>query len=399
MAPAATAYVPKSLLDAIAANPERDFRVILQANRDQTTRKVVENVQKALNKSGADVTHQYGDVFAGASLTLKGKYIAFLARTPFVAAITPDAAVVPRYENAEMWRESVKIDSLWSKPAVTCALNLLGLKLDSSCVPSLAVLAPQAPAIAIVDSGIDESKAADFGGRVVASVNFSPDGKNDDLQGHGTMVAGVAAGASSAYPGVAQNAPLVDVRISDRNGLSYASDVIAGLDWILANKDKYNIRVVNMSISQEALSPFAYDPLNRAVERLWLNGITVVAAAGNHGTGSEVDMSHAPGNDPFVITVGAVDQHQTTATGDDTIAPWSAYGHTGDGFQKPEVSAPGRYLIMPVPADAEIAKALPERVTGPGYMWMSGTSFATPVVAGAAAQIRARNPSFTPDQV
>ena len=214
------------------------------------------------------------------------------------------------------------------------------------------------------------------------------------------MVAGVAAGASALYPGGAPNAQLVDVRTADGNGESLTSDVIAGIDWILAHRAQYGIRVVNLSMVGNTQTSFLSDPLNKAVERLWFSGIVVVAAAGNNGTGTgEVDMSAAPGNDPFVITVGAIDQAQTSATGDDFVAPWSSYGHTVDGFAKPELSAPGRYLVMPVPPASTIATALPDRVVAPGYMWMSGTSFAAPVVSGAAAQLLARHPGWTPDQV
>ena len=214
------------------------------------------------------------------------------------------------------------------------------------------------------------------------------------------MVAGVAAGASALYPGGAPNAQLVDVRTADGNGESLTSDVIAGIDWILAHRAQYGIRVVNLSMVGNTQTSFLSDPLNKAVERLWFSGIVVVAAAGNNGTGTgEVDMSAAPGNDPFVITVGAIDQAQTSATGDDFVPPWSSYGHTVDGFAKPELSAPGRYLVMPVPPASTIATALPDRVVAPGYMWMSGTSFAAPVVSGAAAQLLARHPDWTPDQV
>ncbi len=100
-----------------------------------------------------------------------------------------------------------------------------------------------------------------------------------------------------------------------------------------------------------------------------------------------------------MITVGAFDQNGDAATFDDTVAPWSAYGTTADGFHKPDISAPGRWLIMPVPANSTLATQLPDRVVEPGYMWMSGTSFATPVVSGAAAQILALHPDWTPDQV
>jgi serine protease AprX len=214
------------------------------------------------------------------------------------------------------------------------------------------------------------------------------------------MVAGVLAGASADHPGVAQNAPIVNLRTADANGESLTSDVIAAADWILANKDTYGIKVANFSMAGSSPTTFQYDPLDKAVERLWFAGVTVVAAAGNFGTGTgPVDMSMAPGNDPFVITVGATDQMQTSDPSDDTVPSWSAYGHTSDGFAKPDVSAPGRYMIMPVPDGSTILNTVPDRLVAPGYMWMSGTSFAAPVVAGAAAQILARHPDWTPDEV
>ena len=145
---------------------------------------------------------------------------------------------------------------------------------------------------------------------------------------------------------------------------------------------------------------FRFDPLDKAVERLWFNGVVVVAAAGNHGSATgPVDMSFAPGNDPFVITVGAVDQRQTADPLDDTVPYWSAYGHTMDGFGKPDVVAPGRFLIAPVPMGSTLQTTVPNRVVAPGYMWMSGTSFSAPIVSGAAAQILARHPDWGPDQV
>jgi serine protease AprX len=297
-------------------------------------------------------------------------------------------AITSNYQNGEMWRESTHVDQLW---------NLIdpftGLVLGP---------APQAPAIAIVDSGIDASKAEDFGSRVVASVNFSSlsPGESGDSEGHGTMVAAIAAGASPLYPGVSPSSPIIDLRTSDAHGQSLTSDVIAAADWILANKERYNIRVANFSMAGAASTSFRFDPLDKAVERLWFSGIVVVAAAGNHGSASgAVDMSVAPGNDPFIITVGAVDQQQSADPYDDTVAPWSGHGYTMDGFSKPDMAAPGRYMVAAVPMSSTIPSTVPERVVAPGYMWMSGTSFAAPVVAGAAAQLLARHPDWGPDEV
>jgi serine protease AprX len=84
---------------------------------------------------------------------------------------------------------------------------------------------------------------------------------------------------------------------------------------------------------------------------------------------------------------------------DDTVPAWSAFGKTMDGFSKPDMAAPGRYMIAPAPMNGKIALTVPERIMAPGYMWMSGTSFSTPAVAAAAAQILARHPDYTPDKV
>src|SRR5919108_596429 len=111
-------------------------------------------------------------------------------------------------------------------------------------------------------------------------------------------------------------------------------------------------------------------------------------------------VAYAPGNDPFVITVGASDLNNTPSTAaDDYAAPWSAFGYTLDGFAKPDIGAPGRLLIGPVPAASSMVREHPERVTATGYMWMSGTSFAAPVVSGTAALVLGFHPNWTPDQV
>ncbi len=373
---APTAQVPADLLQAAQAKPNKMFKVIVQGRSTTGSSTVASDV-----RSTGVAVHRKFQVISGVSATLPGKLILRLAKVRDIAAITPDVQVqTTDYQNSEMWRTTADIAPLWDATASSGA---------------------QVPAIAIVDSGIDTSKTADFGNRVVASVNFSSanPGATGDDEGHGTMVAGIAAGASSDYSGVAPTAPLVSVRTADANGMSYTSDVIAGVDWILQHKDAYNIRVANFSLAGSVASSFTVDPLDKAVEKLWFNGIVVVAAVGNHGNPDGPVPIYAPGNDPFVITVGAFDQNGSSMTWDDTVAPWSAYGTTADGFHKPELSAPGRWLVMPVPANSTLAGQLPDRVVEPGYMWMSGTSFAAPVVSGAAAQLLALHPDWTPDQV
>ena len=365
------AVVPNSLLVKAAANPLQMFDVIVQGDKSSSSADVAKDVQ-AENGTGM---RRFMSV-AGVQTSISGKDLLKLARHSHITAITPNVAVhTSAYEDNTMWRDTADLTMLNGGGA-----------------------ASGAPAIAIVDSGIQAR--ADFGGRLVARVNLCSlcTDTLDDAEGHGTMVAGVAA-ASGTYPGGAENAKLVSIRTANANGESRTSDVIAAADWILQHAKEYNIRVANFSLAGASDTSIRVDPLDRAVEALWLNGVVVVAAAGNHGQGGAVSMSYAPGNDPFVITVGATDQMGSSDPSDDTIPSWSAHGTTMDGFAKPDVSAPGRYMIAPAPMDGTIAKTVPDRIMAPGYMWMSGTSFATPVVSAAAAQILARHPGFTPDQV
>jgi serine protease AprX len=214
------------------------------------------------------------------------------------------------------------------------------------------------------------------------------------------MVASIVAGAAPGYAGAAPAANIVAIDVMDDDGTGRMSDVVAAADWILANKDKYGIRVANFSLHGSETASFMYDPLCQAVEKLWLNGVVVVAAAGNYATGGAPSgVLYAPGNDPFVITVGAADIGNALSFSDDFAAPWSAHGYTVDGFAKPDLGAPGRFMNGAVPVGSTMYAERPERIVAPGYMWMSGTSFAAPVVAGAAAQLLALHPTWTPDEV
>jgi serine protease AprX len=188
--------------------------------------------------------------------------------------------------------------------------------------------------------------------------------------------------------------------VMDDNGMGKTSDIIAACQWILDNKDKYNIKVANFSLHSATPSKATVDPLDKAVEKLWFAGVTVVAAAGNYGTADAPSgVKYAPGNDPFVITVGAADLGGSFRKNDDTTAPWSAWGYTYDGFRKPELTAPGRYMVAPIPATSTLALQRADHIVAPGYIQLSGTSFSTPVVSGAAAQLLARHPDWTPDQI
>jgi serine protease AprX len=296
--------------------------------------------------------------------------------------VTPDAPVhTSGFSSNQLWPYESGLSKGWSGP--------------DAPAPGTA------PTIAIIDSGIQPGRA-DFGNRVLANVNLTtlPANSPGDGRGHGTFVAGIAAGGADGYTGATPQANLVGVDVMDDNGVARTSDVIAGCQWVLANKAKYNIRIANLSLHSATPSNFTRDPLDNAVEQLWFNGVVVVAAAGNYGSpNGPSGVPYAPGNDPFVITVGAVDIGGTKNRNDDQNAPWSAYGRTLDGFMKPDVAAPGRYMVGPIPAGSTLAVQRADKISAPGYIQLSGTSFAAPVVSGAAAQILAKHPTYTPDQV
>jgi len=393
------AFVPSGLLDAARANPNQTFQVIVQTGGakkgSDAAAKQIDGVRKEIKGNAYGLGRRL-DIIGGASAQLTGAQVLDLATKSDITAITPDAPMAADrsttttttcstcpYEGT-YWPWITGVTAFWQAPGKKAAP------------------APQAPAIAIVDSGIDASNTI-FGGRVVKQVTLTQLGSNSpgDGYGHGTYVAGLAAGMlGNAWGGASPTSKLVSLDVMNDQGMALTSDVIAAADWIYQNRSAYNIRVANFSLHSVKRSSFLNDPLDKAVEKLWFSGVVVVAAAGNYAhNGQPSGVLYAPANDPFVLTVGALDVNGTTSASDDFNAPWSSFGYTLDGFAKPELGAPGRYMIGAVPVNSTMPLTHPDRVIAPGFMRMSGTSFSTPVAAGGAADLLALHPSWTPDQV
>jgi serine protease AprX len=222
------------------------------------------------------------------------------------------------------------------------------------------------------------------------------------------MVAGVIAGnglsrASSdplygQFIGVAPHADVVSIKASDNNGNATVLNVIYGLQFVLDHQADYNIRVVNLSLDSNTPQSYTTDPLDAAVESVWMHGIVVVVAAGNRGTASDA-VQYSPANDPYVITVGAVDENGSANPLDDTIASWSSQGTTQDGFQKPDVYAPGAHIVSVLAPGSTFAKTCPTCLIDNEYIRTSGTSMATPMISGLVALLLQAHPNWTPDQV
>src|SRR5207302_534815 len=288
--------------------------------------------------------------------------------------------------------------------------------------------------LAVIDSGVnpvwDLTQAGNSKvSRVVYSQNFDPSvNTTNDLYGHGTHIAGIIAGNGGSsscgncnvtFHGIAPNANIINLRALDQNGSATDSTVIAAIQQAIVLKNQYNVRVINLSLGRGVFESYALDPLCQAVEQAWKAGIVVVVAAGNYGRDNSNNNNGygtitAPGNDPYVITVGAMKTMGTPSRNDDLIATYSSKGPTMlDHVVKPDLVAPGNLIISDLASTTDTLYGLfPANLVpvsdytasntsnvSSTYYQLSGTSMAAPMVSGAAALLLQQNPLLTPDQV
>jgi serine protease AprX len=274
--------------------------------------------------------------------------------------------------------------------------------------------------IAVIDSGVwawhDDLMGANGAPRVDQFVDFVNGRKHPyDDYGHGTHVAGVIAGngydSGGARSGIAPGARLMVLKVLDDSGNGRISDVISALEYVIANKDALNIRIVNLSVATGVYESYNTDPLTLAAQRAVQAGMVVVAAAGNNGRDPSGQLRHggitAPGNAPWVLTVGASSHMGTIDRSDDTMATFSSRGPSAIDYEaKPDVVAPGVGIESLSDPDgtyystraAYLLDGTISRWYRP-YLSLSGTSMAAPVVAGTVALMLQANPALTPNAV
>jgi serine protease AprX len=304
-----------------------------------------------------------------------------------------------------------------------------GAAIARSLVSGISNLNGAGVGIAILDSGIDYyHHELTYNGvsRISVQADAGGFGNADDFAGHGTHVASVACGTShvgpAAYTGIAPGATIINVKVLDRHGAGYTSNIINALNWCISNRNQYNIRIINLSLGAPAIDSYRNDPLCRAVRAAHDAGIVVVCAAGNHGKDSDGNKIygaiHSPGIEPSAITVGAANTKGTDGRSDDVVATFSSRGPTRsyytnslgqrvyDNLIKPDLVAPGNKIIAAEANGCDLVTEHPE-LDANSYetnayhyvMYMSGTSVAAPVVSGAAALLLQANPSLTPNLV
>jgi serine protease AprX len=258
--------------------------------------------------------------------------------------------------------------------------------------------------VAVLDSGVTPVTGLNAPNKVVYGPDLSFDSQSPtdaylDGYGHGTVMASIIAGNDGTvggFQGIAPKARIVSVKVGSRNGAVDVSQIIAGIDWVVAHAHDpgFNIRVLNISLGTDSTQVYTSDPLAHAAEAAWRNGIVVVAAVGN--TGSAARTLADPASDPYVLAVGSEDPVGTVGTSDDVVSPFSARG-TSD--RRPDVVAPGSYVLgLRVPGST-LDTQYPNARVGDRFLRGSGTSQATAVASGAVADLLSARPNLTPDRV
>ena len=277
--------------------------------------------------------------------------------------------------------------------------------------------------------------------------NSLSNGAVDSWQWHGTQTSVAAAGngtlSNGVYRGLAHEAELVLVKVSERGRIT-EENIAKGIRWVIANRERYNIRVLNLSLGGDEDVPCSRSIVDQAAEEAISHGIVVVAAAGN--SGAEGRHSIPPANSPSVITVGGYTDHNQL-NGNEFGLYQSNFGVTADGTVKPEIVAPAMWVAAPIlpntklyeraqalsllaaavdyqlpalvrelkdsaelpesiaKADAERIRAYvdaalqQEKIVAAHYQHVDGTSFAAPIVASVVAQMIQANPSLTPGAI
>ena len=428
MSSAATNSSAESKLSSDLANvdPLSNVRVIVQSKTAST------NVLDALVTGLLGTVLQHFSSVHGGLYQIPALSLSALANNPSVSFISLDRTNTAQLDNTAA---AVNVNALWKGGFTGSGIGVAVIDSGMNPDPNLGGGKPpvysydftQPAALATVSSllaGITQPLPT-------SSIPSLASHNAPDQFGHGQHVAGIIASngkdsqcshCSRLFKGIAPNVNLIDLKVLDQNGQGTDSEVIAAIDMAIALKNAYNIRGINLSLGRPVYESYTQDPLCKAVESAWKAGIVVVVAAGNEGRDNTYGEQgygtiNAPGNDPYVITVGAMKTEGTYTRTDDLIASYSSNGPTQvDHIVKPDLVAPGNLVVSLLANGSTLAKQYPGNMvtlsyyqtglnTNDGkkpsnsYFLLSGTSMAAPVVSAAAADLLQANSNLTPDQI
>jgi serine protease AprX len=391
------------------AAPPKSVHKIDRAVRDgidagATTQPVIITVKPGYRDTIRTALKQHGDAIRsehplveGVAVTLHSSDVEELAAQDWVESITLDSPV-----SATAVGEGHTPGALLNHPSETFSNALretLGLPRIATS-GSGTMTGATGVSVAIIDSGIAPND--DFGGRITGFYDFTrggiPTTPYDDY-GHGTHVAGLigSSGKLSNYEhqGIAPDVHLIGLKVLDSTGAGRTSDVIKAIEYVVANKDRLNVQIINLSLGHPIYAPAKYDPLVQAVEKATAAGLIVVTSAGNFGQQKDGAAGYtgvtSPGNAPSAITVGAVATQDTVSRDDDSVALYSSRGPTWfDALVKPNVVAPGHNLASDTNTSSYLYKLLKNShisSNGQHLLSLSGSSMAAAVTSGVVALI------------
>ncbi|HTT54964.1 MAG TPA: S8 family peptidase [Streptosporangiaceae bacterium] len=377
MAAAVAALAATSLAGVPAASADSDETVIVTASG------LLSPVTAVLQVGGSVLTQFH--LIAGVVATIPAAVAPVLGALPGIT-VTPDASVTIQ-SVPESTGPHTPSDAFLAQTGA----NRLAASGDTG----------QGVTVAVLDTGIDQ--LPDFSGRLAGGADLTGEGNPfQDDYGHGTFVAGLIAGngasSNGQYSGEAPGANLVSIKVAGASGQTDLGTVIEGLQWAVDHQGTYGIKVLNLSLGFQPTQSTLVDPLDQAVQAVWDAGITVVASAGNAGPFNGTILS--PGDDPLVITVGALDDMASPSASGDEMTNFSSVGPTSpDGWAKPDLVTSGESVVSLAAPGSTIYDDYPSARIGAANLAGSGTSFATAITSGAAALVLADNPGLTPDQV
>jgi serine protease AprX len=325
------------------------------------------------------------DALGAVSASLSSAQVAALGANPNVV-VTPDVAISAEDAStattsrapAAVFPQQTGATQLWSQGDTGSGVN-----------------------VAVIDTGIDN--LPDFAGRLVGGVDLTGEGNPfQDDYGHGTFVAGLIAGdgasSNGAYTGEAPGAGLVSVKVAGATGQTDLATLLAGIGWVIQNRVALHIGVLNISFGVAPFESTVLNPLDQAVEAAWRSGLVVVTAAGNAGPFNGTILS--PGDDPLVITAGALDDQGSTSSSGDTMTAFSSVGPTDpDGWFKPDLVASGRSVVSLRAPGSTVDQQFPSARIGTGNFVGSGTSFSAAITSGAAALLLQTDHGASPNDV
>ncbi|QKQ98617.1 S8 family serine peptidase [Candidatus Nanohaloarchaea archaeon] len=337
--PAASAQISDSLQEKLSQTPgtERVDVIIL------TARNASDQAKKAVRQAGGNVKHEF-NLINGVAVSIPEVAAENLASKDFVREIQPDFKVETVLSEST---QTVNAEKVWNK-------NATGENID----------------VAVLDTGIEDNTILDVEKQV-----YYAGSDTDDLNGHGTHVAGIVASPNERYTGVAPGADLFDVKVLESEGTGSASDVIEGLEYAVNN----GAEIATLSLGAQVETCDGSSALSEAVNNAVEKGLVVTVAAGN--AGPEDQTITAPGCAERALTVGS------SSNGE--VSEFSSRGPTADGRTKPDLVAPGE----------RITSLWKNSGNSPQFNTLSGTSMATPHVAGAAAILLAEKSGLTPREV